>query len=158
MCIRDRDDFERLRAVGRIVRTTLDAMIAAVRPGITTAELNAIGARGMHRHGARSAPMLVYDYPAETCISVNDEIVHGIPSDHVIEEGDLVTCDVTADARGRVVEGLVITVEPALAMGSGEAVEDSDGWTVRTMDRSLSAHHEETIVVTRGGPVVLTAA
>jgi methionyl aminopeptidase len=56
MCIRDRNDFERLRAVGRIVRATLDAMIAAVRPGITTAELNAIGARVMRRHGARSAP------------------------------------------------------------------------------------------------------
>jgi methionyl aminopeptidase len=54
--------------------------------------------------------------------------------------------------------GLVITVEPILCAGSGRAYEARDGWTVRTSDGSLAAHHEETIVVTRGRPMILTAA
>jgi methionyl aminopeptidase len=65
-----------------------------------------------------------------------------------------------ADARNRDVltEGLVIAVEPIIAAGSGEVFEDEDGWTIRTADGEWSAHHEHTIVVTRGAPIVLTAA
>jgi hypothetical protein len=53
-------------------------------------------------------------------------------------------------------EGLVITIEPMVAAGSGHAVEEKDGWTIRTRDRSLAAHYEDTIVITRGHPIVLT--
>ena len=53
-------------------------------------------------------------------------------------------------------EGLVITIEPMLALGSGRPVEDADGWTIRTRDRGLAAHYEDTLVITRGRPVVLT--
>jgi methionyl aminopeptidase len=55
-------------------------------------------------------------------------------------------------------EGLVITIEPMVAAGSGRAVEGADGWTISTRDRSLAAHYEDTIVVTKGRPVVLTGA
>jgi len=55
-------------------------------------------------------------------------------------------------------EGLVITVEPIIAMGSGDMVEDKDGWTIRTRDGSLAAHFEHTLVVTKGAPLLLTAA
>ena len=60
--------------------------------------------------------------------------------------------------RQRLTDGLVITVEPIIAAGSGLVVEFADGWTIRTTDRSLSAHYEETIVITRGRPMILTAA
>lgn len=60
--------------------------------------------------------------------------------------------------RGRLWEGLVITLEPILSCGSSRVRDSRDGWTIRTADGSLSAHHEHTIVVTRDGPVVLTAA
>jgi methionyl aminopeptidase len=55
-------------------------------------------------------------------------------------------------------EGLVLTIEPMISAGSARFVVDADGWTIRTRDRSLSAHYEHTLVVTRGEPVVLTAA
>jgi methionyl aminopeptidase len=55
-------------------------------------------------------------------------------------------------------EGLVITVEPIIAAGSGRAAVDKDGWTVRTLDRRPSAHYEHTLVITKGEPILLTAA
>src|SRR5262245_10986761 len=61
-------------------------------------------------------------------------------------------------ARTRLTEGLVITIEPIVAAGSGDSVHANDGWTVRTADGSLAAHHEHTIVITRGDPILLTAA
>jgi methionyl aminopeptidase len=60
--------------------------------------------------------------------------------------------------RDRLTEGLVLTIEPIISSGSGEAFEDSDGWTIRTKDGSLAAHHEHTVVITRDRPVLLTAA
>ena len=68
---------------------------------MTTAELDAIGQRILSRHGARSAPVLAYDFPGATCISINDELAHGIPSrDRVLVEGDLVNIDVSAELDG----------------------------------------------------------
>jgi methionyl aminopeptidase len=55
-------------------------------------------------------------------------------------------------------EGLVIAIEPMVAAGSGRSVEEKDGWTIRTRDRSLAAHYEDTVVITRGRPIVLTRA
>jgi methionyl aminopeptidase len=68
-----------MRAAGAIVCLMLSAMKSTVRPGITTAELDEVGAGVMRQHGARSAPALVYKFPGVNCISVNEEAVHGIP-------------------------------------------------------------------------------
>lgn len=62
------------------------------------------------------------------------------------------------DARQRLTEGLVPIIEPIITAGSGKAELRRDGWTMRTVDGSLSAHYEHTIVITRGEPVLLTAA
>ncbi|MFZ3245884.1 MAG: M24 family metallopeptidase, partial [Candidatus Acidiferrales bacterium] len=61
-------------------------------------------------------------------------------------------------ARQRLTEGLVLTVEPIIAMGSGKPKDGGDGWTVKTADGGLSAHYEHTIVITDGAPMLLTAA
>jgi len=61
-------------------------------------------------------------------------------------------------ARERLTEGLVMTIEPIISAGGREVVQDADGWTVRTRDGARSAHAEHTIVITRGQPLVLTAA
>jgi methionyl aminopeptidase len=246
--IDDEDDMIGMRAAGRVVHETLEAMRAAVEAGASTGDLDAVARRIMRERGARSAPRLVYDFPGETCISVNDEIVHGIPSARrVLRDGDLVKLDVTTElngymadaavtvavgrvselagrlmdgtrsalevalrevrpgrrafevggvverearrqgfsvvralqghgigrtiheepmmpnwadpaARGLLTDGLVITVEPILAAGSGDSFESEDGWTILTADGSLSAHFEHTLVVTRNGPILLTAA
>jgi methionyl aminopeptidase len=94
------EDLARLKAVGHVCALARDAMAAVLRPGITTAELDAIGARILAEHGARSAPQLTYDFPGVTCISVNEEIAHGIPGERVIAAGDLVNIDVSAELDG----------------------------------------------------------
>lgn len=247
MSINTPEELEKLKTAGRIVRRMLEAMKNAVHPGVTTAELDETGAQVMREHGAQSAPQLVYKFPGVNCISVNDEAVHGIPSERVVQKGDLVKLDVTiekdgfmADAAetvaveevpdeserlkacaerafhkamlvaragfrvseiGRAVEkevrragfsvirdlgghgigrtiheaprvpnfadpqandilteGLVITVEPIIAAGSGRILVAKDGWTVCTADRRPSAHYEHTLVITKGEPILLTAA
>ena len=228
------------------MRRVLEAMRRLVRPGVTTAELDEVGADVMRQEGAQSAPALVYKFPGANCISLNDEAVHGIPSQRKVQEGDLLKLDVTvekngfmADAAitvpvgnvtkerqrlmacaeraftkamlvaragfrvseiGRVIErevrrsgfsiirdlgghgigrtiheeprvpnyadpeasqilteGLVITVEPIIAAGSGRSVTAKDGWTIVTADHQPSAHYEHTLVITKGAPLVLTA-
>src|SRR6266849_3847972 len=242
MSINSPEQFEKMRACGMIVGKALRARAAGVHAGITTAELCEIGSRVLAAHGARSSPPMVYGFPGDVCISVNDEVVHGIP-------GDLVKLDLTAEKDGyhtdsavsievpsakpntkardlarcaerafrqalgaaragnrtkdigraverevrrrgfhvvrelgghgigrtiheppsvpnyadfsaqhKLTEGLVITIEPIIAAGTGEVSLDNDGWTYRTADGSLSAHYEHTIVITRGEPVLLTPA
>lgn len=247
MSIDGTHDLLALQEIGKIVAEARETMGAAVRPGVTTAELDRIGKGVLDRYGARSAPQKAYGFPGTTCISVNDAIAHGIPSDQVIlKEGDLVNIDVSAELNdywadtgasfavgkvstelqlllsetraaledamrvvragkpikniGRAVErraqrcgfriienlcghgvgrhiheepeipntyqsrnplllteGLVFTIEPFLTTGATYAVQDPDGWTLRTSDGGWGAQFEHTLVVTRGEPMILTA-
>ncbi len=100
MTISNDDDLKSLQDIGRIVAQTLAAMGRAIEPGMTTAELDRIGRALLEREGARSAPQLDYGFPGATCISVNDEIAHGIPGARRIEAGDLVNIDVSAEKAG----------------------------------------------------------
>src|SRR5689334_970878 len=100
MSVGSRKDVQALLAAGRVVTEALARMRALVRPGATTAELDRAAAEVFGRHGARSAPQLAYDFPGVTCISVNDEAVHGIPGPRRIADGDLVKLDVTAELDG----------------------------------------------------------
>jgi methionyl aminopeptidase len=247
MSIESDSDWAGLQRVSRVVRTMLDVLASAVRPGVTTGELDSIAARLFAENGARSAPADVYGFPGCVLISVNEEVVHGVPGDRTIKEGDLVKLDVTAELGGYVAdaarsvivgngsavacelaacaerafhaglqvaragvrvneigraveaevrragftvirelqghgvgrtiheppsvpnfhdprqrdvltEGLVLTIEPLICAGRGRVLVGDDGWTIRTQDGSLSAHHEHTIVITRDEPFVLTAA
>jgi methionyl aminopeptidase len=98
--IDDPDELAALRAAGRVVAETLGEMARRVRPGVTTAELDEVAAQVFARHGARSGPMLDYDFPGTTCISLDDECVHGIPGKRRLREGQLVKLDVTAELDG----------------------------------------------------------
>jgi methionyl aminopeptidase len=235
-----------LQLAGRLVALTLRSLRAAVAPGVTTGYLDTVAHDIFAAHGARSGPILTYDYPGAICVSVNDEVVHGIPGERRLQTGQLVTLDVaaeldgyhadaaitvpvgkadpravrliaatraalaagmrtaqpgatlrevgaaverTAKARGfrifreltghgigramhetptvfnwpspqateRLKPGLVFTIEPMLTPGTTRLGVDRDGWTVRTLDGSTSAHEEHTIMVAANGPVVLTA-
>jgi methionyl aminopeptidase len=247
MSIDSAADWKGMREAGRITRLTLDALEEQIRVGVSTAELDAVAAAVFHRNGARSAPALVYGFPGTVLISVNDEVVHGVPGPRRLERGDLVKLDVTVEKNGYVAdaarsvvveagtetahrlaacaalaleaaltiaragvrvneigravnrevrrhgfsvvrgltghgvgrtiheapsvpntydpwqtdvltEGLVLTIEPMISAGSAQAVTDVNGWTIRTRDGSLAAHHEHTLVITRQAPLVLTAA
>jgi methionyl aminopeptidase len=235
-----------MRRAGRVVQRTLDALERHVRSGVSTGELDRLAADVVAQAGARSAPAMVYGFPGTVLISVNDEVVHGVPGPRRLAAGDLVKLDVTLEKDGyvadaartvlvgpgsdrarrllacaraaflkglrcaragarvnriggaiqqevehcgfaviralcghgigrtiheppsilnyydprqtdRLTEGLVLTIEPIICAGSGEAYEDRDGWTIRTRDGSLAAHFEHTLVVTRTTPILLTA-
>ncbi len=100
MSIQDEQELHSLKAAGWVVRQVLEAMKAEARPGVSTRQLDEIAARVMQENGAHSAPAMVYQFPGATCISVNDEAVHGIPSDRKLEDGDLVKLDVTVEKDG----------------------------------------------------------
>src|SRR3954451_7460628 len=100
MSVNTPEELHALQAAGRVVAATIRAMRRAVRAGITTAELDAIAGREVARAGARSGPQLDYGFPGVTCISVNDEAVHGIPGRRRLRRGDLVKLDVTAELDG----------------------------------------------------------
>ena len=247
MSITSDADWRGLKEVGRVVRLTLDTLATHARPGVTTGELDRLALEIFEVNDARSAPAVTYGFPGTVLISVNDEIVHGIPGRRLLKRGDIVKLDVTAEKDGYVADaartvvldgasqtarqlaqcareafeaalavaragnpvngigkavestvrrygysvvraleghgvgraiheapavpnwfnarqtdvltdGLVITIEPLIASGAGDAYEDVDGWTIRTNDGSLAAHHEHTLVITSGEPILLTAA
>ena len=108
--IKSRREIELMRRTGHIAHEVLAAMRSAVKPGVTTTELNAVAAEELARRGAvgMSKNYPTYKagegYPAETCISVNEEIVHGIPGPRKLKEGDIVTLDVTPQFEGYVAD------------------------------------------------------
>ncbi len=86
--------------IGQICGLTLQHMLKHVQEGITTRELDAIGKAFLQQHNAQSAPITAYNFPGWTCISVNEAIAHGIPSDYQIKAGDVVNIDVSAVLEG----------------------------------------------------------
>src|ERR1700746_2251758 len=100
MSITSSEQLDRLRACGKIVAKALRAMAARVAPGISALQLAEAGARVLAENGARSSPPLIYNFPGDVCISVNDEVVHGIPGNRIIQPGDLVKVDLTAEKDG----------------------------------------------------------
>lgn len=93
-------DLQGLQAAGKVVGYTIAEMKRSVAPGMTTAELDKIGEELLERFGAQSAPRVTYDFPGSTCISINDEVAHGIPGPKVIQPGDLINIDVSAVLNG----------------------------------------------------------
>lgn len=247
MSIRTASEFDGICRVGRVVALALKSMAKRLRPGVTTAELDAEGKAVLDAHGARSAPQLCVGFPGHTCISINDEVAHGIPGDRVVRRGDVVNLDVSAELDGffadtgasfpvqpvapethrlctetwrawghasrqlkpgyrmnrtglaveRVArkaglhairdlcahgvgrwlhedpleianvydpsdrrsftEGLVVAFEVFLSTGTTRITAEPDGWTLKTADGSRAAQYEHTVIVTRGGPMVVTA-
>jgi len=104
MSIESADDWKGLRRAGHIAHLTLDALEARVRPGVSTAELDAVAAHVFASHGARSAPAMTYGFPGTVLISVDDEVVHGIPGRRRLEAGDLVKLDVTVEKDGYIAD------------------------------------------------------
>ena len=100
MVISSEDELEKLKEIGRICASALKQMSEALEPGITTLELDRIGRKILVDAGAQSAPEFCYQFPGATCISVNEEIAHGIPGERVIKAGDLVNIDVSAVKDG----------------------------------------------------------
>lgn len=234
-----------MREAGRINAEVLRMLAESVRPGMVEKELDEIVRKEFAKKGVVPTFLGYQGYPATVCVSINDEIVHGIPGERVIQDGDVVSIDlgctykgfvgdaaltvgvgkITAEAE-RLIEvtkeslwrgikaaragnrtghigaaiqeyveaqglavvreyvghgigrqmhedpqipnygpadkgpllrkGMVIAIEPMVNLGDWRTKRDSDNWTVRTKDGSLSAHFEHTLAITDGEPEVLT--
>ena len=116
MTVSSTSDLAGLARVGALVAQALKEMEQAAQPGISTAQLDDVGATFLRRHGARSAPQLSYDFPGFSCISVNEQIVHGVPGPRVLVPGDVVKIDVTAELDGFVADAAItVTLAPVSA-------------------------------------------
>ncbi|NLL29566.1 MAG: type I methionyl aminopeptidase [Clostridiales bacterium] len=98
--VKNNKEIDLMRAAGRIVAETLLLIEDKVRPGITTAELDRIAEEFITKHGAKPSFKGLYGFPASLCISVNEQVVHGIPGEYVLKDGDIVSVDCGAFLNG----------------------------------------------------------
>ena len=244
--IKSTSEIELMSEAGRLLEITHNEMEKALKPGMSTMDINRIGEEVIRSFGCIPSFLNYNGYPASICVSVNDEVVHGIPhKDHIIQEGDIVSLDagliykgyhsdaarthlvgecspeakklveVTKQSffegikfakaghhlfeisaaigdyaesfgygvvrdlvghgigthlhedpqipnfrqRGRglkLMPGMTLAIEPMINAGTREVAWMDDDWTVVTMDGSLSAHYENTILITDGEPEILS--
>ncbi len=117
MIAKTEEDFKGLREIGKICGSIRDELVQCTKPGITTKELDEIAGELLKKAGAQSAPKGEYDFPGYTCISINEEVAHGIPTNRVIQEGDLVNVDVSGSKNGYFADTGI-----SFVVGNGEAV------------------------------------
>lgn len=249
--IKSEKEIKKMREICKIVAMAHEEMKKAIKPGVTTGEIDQICEKFFLNHGCNCSCKGYPEgdpnpFPATACISVNDEVIHGIPGNRVLKDGDLVCVDIVADKDGyfgdatrcyvvgeggsevahklvevaeksfwagvkqvkpgnrisdishaiqecveengfsvvreyqghgigtdmhedpgvpnygkpgrgpRLAAGMTIAIEPMINEGSYEIEELDDGWTVVTADGKLSAHYENTVLVTKDGAEVLT--
>jgi methionyl aminopeptidase len=139
MSISSEADWSGLREVGRIVRLALDELERHARPGVSTSELDAVAAGVFASHGARSAPAIVYGFPGTVLISVNDEVVHGVPGSRRLLRGDVVKLDVTAEKGGYMADA----ARTVVLQGAGDRA--------RRLRECAEAAFHEAMTVARAG-------
>jgi methionyl aminopeptidase len=100
MVVANEIQLQGLQRIGRVVAQVLSAMQTHAQVGMSTAELDHMGAQLLAKAGATSAPRMSYDFPGDTCISVNDEAAHGVPGARALQAGDLINIDVSAELDG----------------------------------------------------------
>lgn len=112
MSISGPHDIDGLRAIGGIIGHTLEELRQLTAPGMTTKDLDHICAALLKKHHAHPAPMIEYGFPGQLCISVNDEVVHGIPGPHTLQAGDLVKLDLEAEKDGYIADATITVAVP----------------------------------------------
>ena len=243
--VKSKHELKIMQKAGQISKAALLAAGDLVAPGVTTRQLDEAARRVIEKAGAKPAFLGYGGFPATICCSINDEVIHGIPGDRVIQEGDIVSIDTGAiyegyygdnaatfgagkiseearklidvtrqsfyegikfarkgqrisdishaigaycEARGygvvrefvghgigtkmheapeipnfgapghgpRLMPGMTLAIEPMINMGTWKVKVLPDGWTVKTLDGSLSAHYENTVLITEGEPEILS--
>lgn len=243
--IKNNDEISLMRKAGKIVGETLLLLETKVKPGVTTADLDRMAEEFITKHGAKPSFKGLYGFPSSLCISVNEQVVHGIPGLYTLKEGDIVSIDCGAFINGfhgdaartipvgivsekaqkliditkesffkgiefakegnrlsdisngiqsyveaagfsvvrdfvghgigakvhedpnvpnfgksgrgpKLIEGMVLAIEPMVNAGTHEVRTLKDHWTVVTADNSLSAHYENTVAILSDGPEILT--
>ena len=130
MICKTQADYDGMRAAGKVVKAALDAAEKCVRAGATTLEIDAVVEQTIRSMGATPSSKGFHGYPNASCISVNDVVVHGIPSLNVVKDGDIVSVDITAllngyqiDAPRTFLVGNVSERDRALVAAAKEAFE-----------------------------------
>ncbi len=243
--IKSKGEIEKMKVAGQVTYETLEAVRKAVRPGVTTKELDAVAERYIRSKGCTPSFLGYGGFPGSICASVNDEIIHGIPDGRVLKEGDIISVDVGACYQGyhgdacrtfgvgqisseaqrlidvtresffaaleyakegyrisdlsravqdyveqhgysvlrdycghgigrnihedpeipnyvskmrgvRMRAGMCLAVEPMVCQGKKEYYVAENEWTVCTKDGKLSAHYENSILITGNEPYLLT--
>ena len=243
--LKSNDEISKMRKAGKIVGETLLLLEKEVKPGVTTANLDRIAEEFITKHGAKPSFKGLYGFPSSLCISVNEQVIHGIPGNYSLQEGDIVSIDCGACIEGihgdaartfpvgnvseaaqkliditqqsffegikyakegnrlsdishgiqsyveaagfsvvrdfvghgigrevhedpnvpnfgkcgkgpKLLEGMVLAIEPMVNAGSHKVKTLRDRWTVVTADKSLSAHYENTVAILSDGPEILT--
>ena len=206
-------EIEKMRAAGRLTAQARKLAGSMVRPGVSTLEIDREVRKFIESHGAKPSFLGYGGFPASTCISVNEVVIHGIPDHRKLKEGDIVSVDrqsffegirfakvgqrvsdighavqkyvegfgygVVRDFVGhgvgremheapevpnfgaaghgaRFQPGMVIAVEPMVCAGDWRVKVLRDKWTTVSADGSLSAHYENTLLITDGEPELLT--
>lgn len=244
--VKSKHELKIMQKAGQISKAALLAAGDLVAPGVTTRQLDEAARRVIEKAGAKPAFLGYGGFPATICCSINDEVIHGIPGDRVIQEGDIVSIDTGAIYEGyygdnaatfgagkiseeaqklidvtrqsfyegikfarkgqrisdishaigayceardygvvrefvghgigtkmheapeipnfgapghgpRLMPGMTLAIEPMINMGTWKVKVLPDGWTVKTLDGSLSAHYENTVLITEGEPIILTS-
>jgi methionyl aminopeptidase len=243
--IKTNKEIELMQESGRIVALAHEAIRNAIKPGVTTGELDAIAEAIIRENGATPSFKGYHGYPASICASINDQVIHGIPGDTILKEGDIISIDIGAfkngyhgdaarthpvgkvsdqalelikvteesffeglkfckagyrlsdisnavqeyaESRGfsvvrdfvghgigrqmhedppipnygapgrgpRLVKGMALAIEPMINVGDFKVRVLEDEWTVITKDKSLSAHYENTVIITDDEPILTT--
>lgn len=243
--IKTHEEIEYMRQAGKVVGDTLLKLEEIVRPGITTAKIDEIAEEFITKQGAKPSFKGYGGFPASICTSINEEVVHGIPTNRVLNEGDIISIDCGAILNGyqgdaartipvgkvsseimklievtkesffkgvekavvgnkltdisyavqqhiennkfsvvrdyvghgigrdmhedpqvpnfgkpgkgpKLVSGMVLAIEPMVNIGGFKVITKPNGWTVVTVDGSLSAHYENTVAILKEGPEILT--
>ncbi|SUY48242.1 methionine aminopeptidase (MAP) [Clostridium putrefaciens] len=243
--IKTHEEIEYMRQAGKVVGDTLLKLEEIVRPGITTAKIDEIAEEFITKQGAKPSFKGYGGFPASICTSINEEVVHGIPTNRVLNEGDIISIDCGAILNGyqgdaartipvgkvsseimklievtkesffkgvekavvgnrltdisyavqqhietnkfsvvrdyvghgigrdlhedpqvpnygkpgkgpKLVSGMVLAIEPMVNIGGFKVITKPNGWTVVTVDGSLSAHYENTVAILNEGPEILT--
>jgi len=238
-------EIELMRTAGRIVAETFERLNEVVKPGVTTKELDRLAEEFIRKSGAHPAFKGYHGFPGSICASINQVVVHGIPGQKVLNDGDIIGIDIGTIFEGyygdaartytvgnvseeaqrlvrvteesffegikfareglrlsdishaiqkhvegngfsivrdyvghgigkvmheelqipnygppnrgpRLVEGMTLAIEPMVNQGTWKVKVLNDGWTVETLDDMLSAHYENTILITKGEPEILT--
>jgi methionyl aminopeptidase len=246
--IKSKQELELMREAGKVTALILRELEQFMKPGVATIEIDRFVEKTVKEHGMIAAEKGYCGYPASICVSINDEVVHGIPSeDRILQDGDIVSVDLVVEHKGymadaartygvgnisekakrlietaeraffegmkyakegnrlsdishaiqsvvegegfgvirdfvghgigkdmhedpqipnygkagrgpRLAKGMVFAIEPMICEGTYEVQTLLNNWTVVTLDGKLSAHYENTVVITEGEPELLTLA
>ena len=243
--IKTKKEIELMQESGRIVALAHEAVKKAIKPGVTTGELDAIAETVIKENGAVPSFKGYPGYPGSVCASVNDQVIHGSPGETILKEGDIISIDIGAFKNGyhgdaarthpvgkvsdeasklikiteesffeglkfcrigyrlsdisnaiqtyaeengfsvvrdfvghgigrqmhedppvpnygaagrgpRLESGMALAIEPMINVGGFKVVVLDDEWTVITKDGTLSAHYENTVIITEDGPIMTT--